>query len=101
MSKAMKIAIIDDEKDMRQSISQWLALSGFDTETYASAEDALKGINPDYPGIVVSDVRMPGMDGMQLLRKLKSVDSTLPVIMITGHGDEPMAEIGRASCREG
>lgn len=91
MSKAMKIAIVDDEKDMRQSISQWLALSGFDTETFASAEDALKGLNPDYPGIVVSDVRMPGMDGMQLLRKLRSLDSTLPVIMITGHGDVPMA----------
>jgi len=43
MSKAMKIAIVDDEKDMRQSISQWLALSGFDTETYASAEDARHG----------------------------------------------------------
>jgi len=91
MSKAMKIAIVDDEKDMRQSISQWLALSGFDTETFASAEEALKGVSPDYPGIVVSDIRMPGMDGMQLLRKLKSVDSTLPVIMITGHGDVPMA----------
>ena len=91
MSKAMKIAIVDDEKDMRQSISQWLALSGFDTETFASAEDALKGLNSDYPGIVVSDIKMPGMDGMQLLKRLKSVDSTLPVIMITGHGDVPMA----------
>jgi DNA-binding NtrC family response regulator len=91
MSKAMKIAIVDDERDMRQSISQWLALSGFDTETFASAEDALKGVGSDYPGIVVSDIRMPGMDGMQLLRKLKSLDSTLPVIMITGHGDVPMA----------
>ncbi len=91
MSKAMKIAIVDDEKDMRQSISQWLALSGFDTETFASAEDALKGLSPEYPGIVVSDIKMPGMDGMQLLKRLKSVDSTLPVIMITGHGDVPMA----------
>ncbi len=68
-----------------------LALSGFDTETFASAEDALKSVTADYPGIVVSDIRMPGMDGMTLLRKLKSVDSTLPVIMITGHGDVPMA----------
>src|SRR3712207_2514470 len=83
MSKTMKIAVVDDEKDMRQSISQWLALSGFDTETFGSAEEALKSINPDFPGIVVSDVRMPGMDGMQLLRKIKSIDSTLPVIMIT------------------
>ena len=91
MSKAMKIAIVDDEKDMRQSISQWLALSGFDTETFASAEDALKGLSAEYPGIVVSDIKMPGMDGMQLLKRLKSVDSTLPVIMITGHGDVPMA----------
>ncbi|MEO1638259.1 MAG: sigma-54 dependent transcriptional regulator [Pseudomonadota bacterium] len=91
MSKVMKIAIVDDEKDMRQSISQWLALSGFDTETFASAEDALKGLGNDYPGIVVSDIKMPGMDGMQFLKKLKGVDSSLPVIMITGHGDVPMA----------
>ena len=91
MAQAMKIAIVDDEKDMRQSISQWLALSGYDTETFSCAEDALKGLGQDYPGIVVSDIKMPGMDGMQLLKKLKGVDSTLPVIMITGHGDVPMA----------
>jgi len=91
MAQAMKIAIVDDEKDMRHSISQWLALSGFDTETFASAEEALRGLGPDYPGIIVSDIKMPGMDGMQFLKKLKGVDSTLPVIMITGHGDVPMA----------
>jgi DNA-binding NtrC family response regulator len=91
MAQAMKIAIVDDEKDMRQSISQWLALSGYDTETFASAEEALKGLGPDYPGIVVSDIKMPGMGGMQFLKKLKGLDSALPVIMITGHGDVPMA----------
>jgi DNA-binding NtrC family response regulator len=87
----MKIAIVDDEKDMRQSISQWLALSGYDTETFACAEDALKAIGSDYPGIVVSDIKMPGMGGMKFLKKLMGTDSTLPVIMITGHGDVPMA----------
>jgi DNA-binding NtrC family response regulator len=91
MAKGIKIAIVDDEQDMRQSISQWLALSGFDTETYASAEEALKVVGPEYPGIVVSDIRMPGMDGMSFLKRLMSQDSTLPVIMITGHGDVPMA----------
>jgi DNA-binding NtrC family response regulator len=91
MAKAMKIAIVDDEQDMRQSISQWLTLSGFDTETFSTAEDALKQIGPDYPGVVVSDVRMPGMDGMAFLKRLMSQDSALPVIIITGHGDVPMA----------
>ena len=91
MGKTMKIAIVDDEKDMRQSISQWLALSGYDTESYASAEDALGRVGADYPGIVISDIKMPGMDGIQFLRKLMGTDSALPVIMITGHGDVPMA----------
>jgi DNA-binding NtrC family response regulator len=91
MSRMMKVAIVDDEADMRQSISQWLALSGFDTETYGSAEEALAAITPEFPGIIVSDVRMPGMDGMAFLKRLMSMDSALPVIMITGHGDVPMA----------
>ena len=91
MARAMKVAIVDDELDMRQSISQWLALSGFDTETFGSAEEALKGIGADYPGVVVSDIRMPGMDGMAFLKRLMSMDSGLPVILITGHGDVPMA----------
>ena len=91
MTQVNKIAIVDDEQDMRQSISQWLALSGYQTETYAKAEDALKVLGPEYPGIVVSDIKMPGMDGMQFLRRIKGADSALPVIMITGHGDVPMA----------
>ncbi|MDP4031473.1 MAG: sigma-54 dependent transcriptional regulator [Pseudorhodobacter sp.] len=91
MARAMKVAIVDDEADMRQSISQWLALSGFDTETYASAEEALAGIGADFPGVVISDIKMPGMDGMAFLKRLMSLDSGLPVILITGHGDVPMA----------
>jgi DNA-binding NtrC family response regulator len=91
MSRKLKIAIVDDEPDMRESISQWLVLSGFETETFASAEDALKVIGADWPGVVVSDIRMPGMDGIAFLKRLMGLDSGLPVILITGHGDVPMA----------
>ena len=91
MPEQTRVAIVDDEQDMRQSISQWLALSGFSTETYGGGEEALKQIGPEFPGVVISDIRMPGMDGMSLLKRLLSQDSSLPVIMITGHGDVPMA----------
>ncbi|MFN3275126.1 MAG: sigma-54-dependent transcriptional regulator [Paracoccus sp. (in: a-proteobacteria)] len=91
MSRKLKIAIVDDEPDMRESISQWLVLSGFETETFSSAEEALRVIGADWPGVVVSDIRMPGMDGMAFLKRLMQLDSSLPVIMITGHGDVPMA----------
>ncbi|TVP72952.1 MAG: sigma-54-dependent Fis family transcriptional regulator [Rhodobacteraceae bacterium] len=91
MSRQMRVAIVDDEQDMRQSISQWLALSGFSTETYADGQEALAAIGADFPGVVITDIRMPNVDGMTLLKKLVALDSTIPVIMITGHGDVPLA----------
>ncbi len=86
-----RVLVIDDEKDMRDSIAQWLSLSGFQAETHASAEDALRVLGPDFNGVVISDIRMPGMGGMALLKKLTGTDGSLPVILITGHGDVPMA----------
>lgn len=91
MPEQMRIAIIDDELDMRQSISQWLSLSGFDTVPFASAREALAEIRTGWPGIVLTDIRMPEIDGMTLLKRLMHLDSSLPVILITGHGDVPMA----------
>jgi DNA-binding NtrC family response regulator len=91
MAEQIKVAIVDDEQDMRQSIAQWLALSGFATQTYPSADEALRVLGGDFPGVVVTDIRMPGTDGMAFLKRLMGLDSTLPVIMITGHGDVPMA----------
>ncbi len=91
MPEQLTIAIVDDEQDMRESISQWLSLSGYQTKTYASAEDALKEIGADYLGIVISDIKMPGIDGITFLKRLQKADNALPVIMITGHGDVAMA----------
>ena len=98
MAQAMKIAIIDDEQDMRQSISQWLALSGFDTETFPSAEDALKQLGPDYPGVVVSDIKMPGMNGLQLLARAAELRPRAVRMLITGWTEsipeEAIREVG-------
>ena len=91
MAEQIMITIVDDEQDMRESISQWLSLSGYKTVTYPSADLALKNIDTDYPGIIISDIKMPGTDGISFLKKLQKIDNALPVILITGHGDVSMA----------
>ena len=91
MFPGFKVAIIDDEKDIRESISQWLTLTGYETDVFPDADSALKIIGNGYPGVVISDIRMPGLDGMELLQRLTIVDPKIPVILITGHGDVPMA----------
>ena len=91
MFSGFKVAIIDDEKDIRDSISQWLSLSGYETQVFSDAESALTSITTGYPGIVITDIKMPGMSGMGLLKRLMWMDSTLPIVLITGHGDVAMA----------
>ena len=91
MDTKRRVAIIDDESHLRDSVSQWLQLYGFEPLIFEAAEPALKTLTPEFGGVVVSDIRMPGMDGMALLRRLQSVDPALPVILMTGHGDVPMA----------
>jgi DNA-binding NtrC family response regulator len=85
------VAIVDDEEDMRASIGQWMELSGFIPSPHETAQGALDALGPDFPGVVLTDVRMPGMDGLQLLARLMERDRDLPVILLTGHGDVPMA----------
>lgn len=91
MSDKTNVVIIDDEDDMRRSIAQFMTLSGFSAETFDSATQVLPHISPDFDSVVISDIRMPGMDGMELLRRIHSIDASLPVILITGHGDVQMA----------
>ncbi|MGG2398831.1 sigma-54-dependent transcriptional regulator [Pseudomonas sp. SH1-B] len=86
-----QVIVVDDEAAIREAVQQWLELSGFTVRACASAAEALALVDRDFPGIVVSDVRMPGSDGLQLLDKLLQVDTDLPVILVTGHGDVPMA----------
>lgn len=93
MSKIQKgkIAIIDDEKIIRMAYKRDLQRRGYCTETYDSAIKFLPDISRDWPGVLVSDIVMPGMDGFDLVEKVGEVDPDLPVILITGHGDIPTA----------
>ncbi|MBC8648848.1 sigma-54-dependent Fis family transcriptional regulator [Pseudomonas sp. MTM4] len=86
-----QVIFIDDEAAIRQAVQQWLELSGFSVRTCASAHEALGLIDRDFPGVLISDVRMPDLDGLGLLEKLVALDPELPIIMVTGHGDVPMA----------
>ncbi|CCQ74502.1 C4-dicarboxylate transport transcriptional regulatory protein dctD [Magnetospira sp. QH-2] len=83
--------LIDDEEEVRFSISQTLELEGFDTETFGDSEEALRILSPDWPGIVISDLKMPRLDGLGLLARAMEMDTDLPVIILTAHGDIPVA----------
>ncbi|MCP1366865.1 sigma-54 dependent transcriptional regulator, partial [Halomonas sp. BBD48] len=84
---APPVLIVDDEEHLRITASQTLELAGYRPEALSSAEAALDALSPDYPGVLITDIRMPGMDGMALLREVHRRDPDLPVILITGHGD--------------
>ncbi len=86
-----QIIIVDDEDDVREAYAQTLQLEGFEVAAFASAPEALKSITLDWPGVVVTDLRMPRMDGLELLEKIRSIDADIPVVMITAHGDVPVA----------
>jgi two-component system C4-dicarboxylate transport response regulator DctD len=85
------VIVVDDEMPIRQAVEQWLSLSGFDVQVFSRAEDCLARIPEHFPGVVLSDVRMPGMSGLELLSQLQKRDADLPIILLTGHGDVPMA----------
>jgi FixJ family two-component response regulator len=91
MSEKATIFVIDDDDDVRQSL-RWLFESvNLRVEDFASATDFLAHVRVDCPGCVILDVRMPEMDGLELLQALQARVIGLPVIMISGHGDVPMA----------
>ncbi|MCU7938635.1 MAG: sigma-54 dependent transcriptional regulator [gamma proteobacterium symbiont of Bathyaustriella thionipta] len=85
------IFFIDDEYDLRLANQQTLELEGYNVELFEKAEDALSKIDIHWPGIIICDIRLPGMDGLSLLQEVQKLDSELPVILITGHGDISMA----------
>ena len=85
------VIVVDDEASIRTAVEQWLSLSGFEVQLFSRAEDCLAKLPRDFPGVILSDVRMPGLSGLELLAEVQRRDTDLPVILLTGHGDVPMA----------
>jgi two-component system C4-dicarboxylate transport response regulator DctD len=91
MSKNLKVLFVEDDAAVRLGGTQALRLSGLEVQSFERAEHALRYIEFGFPGILVSDLRLPGMSGLALLEHTVGTDASLPVILVTGHGDIPMA----------
>lgn len=88
------VLLVDDDRAVRDALGQTLELSGYTVTACGSYIEAKDHISADFPGLVLTDVRMPGKDGFDLLRLCQEVDAELPVILLTGEGDIPMAVRG-------
>lgn len=90
MSQA-SVALVDDDEDFRAATAQTLSLAGFQVTTYSDAQALLAVLAPDFVCVVVSDIRMPRMSGLDLLGEIRRLDPDLPIVLVTGHGDVEMA----------
>ena len=88
---ASTIVVIDDQDSVRDALGEMLSVFGFQVATYESADRFLQTADFNRPACIVADVRMPGMDGIELVRELARRGIALPVVLISGHGDVPMA----------
>ncbi|MGC8533963.1 MAG: response regulator FixJ [Rhizomicrobium sp.] len=87
----VKIFVVDDDEAVRNSLAALLSAEGYDTQTFASAQDFLDNYAPSTNCCLIADIRMPDMDGLELQEELNRRQVKLPIIMVTGHGDVPLA----------
>ncbi len=88
---ASLVHVVDDDPAMRDSVGFLLGTEGFEVRLYETATDFLRRLVEPAAGCVLTDIRMPGLNGLELLRRLRASGHKLPVIMMTGHGDVPLA----------
>jgi FixJ family two-component response regulator len=91
MSRAATVYVVDDDAQVRRAISSLVGSIGMPVEAYASAEDFLSRYDGQSPGCLVLDVRMPGISGLELQRRLRATRQVPPIIFITAHGEIPLA----------
>ena len=84
----MKILVVDDEEYICEILHEFLSLQGYQVDTAVNGEDALKKYEADRPEVVLLDIRMPGMGGVDILRRIKEIDSRPGVVMLSAFGDE-------------
>lgn len=89
-----KILVVDDEVEFASALSERLQLRDYDVKVASNALEALAAIHKDRPDVVLLDLRIPGMDGIEILKTIKQYDPTIEVIMLTGHGDKESVEEG-------
>lgn len=86
-----QVFFVDDEEHLRLASQQALDLAGYKVKCFGYAEGVADHVSRSFPGIVVTDIRMPGIDGLALMQQLLEIDPELPVILVTGHGDVQLA----------
>ncbi len=86
-----RVYIVDDDEAVRDSISLLLETLSIPSETFPSANDFLDAYDDSFVGCLVLDIRMPGMNGLELQDRLEEIKAHLPIVFVTGHGDIPMA----------
>lgn len=91
MSEVPTVFLVDDDQAVRNALELLLETADLRTVSYPSAESFLDDCDPDRPGCLVLDIRMPGMSGMRLQEGLAAKNITLPIIFLTGHGTVPMS----------
>jgi two-component system response regulator FixJ len=91
MSNGAVVHIIDDDEDIRRALAFLLGTAGLAVRVHESALKFLENLDTLQPGCIVSDVRMPGMDGLELQQRLKTMGVEMPIIIMTGHADVPLA----------
>lgn len=85
------VILVDDDADLLRATAQTLALHGYAVQAHAAPQAALDRLDDSFGGVIVTDVRMPGMDGLEFFGHVRGIDADIPVILITGHGDIAMA----------
>ena len=86
-----EIFLVDDEREILHACRQTFQLEGFPIKTFGSGVEVLPHIHGEWLGAVITDVKMPGMDGLELFSEIRKISDDIPVVILTGHGDVPMA----------